>query len=127
MSFGFNLNQDRKNMIFAKGLSMQWVKIFSGLEEAQSRLQHDKPQLVIIHGTRVMLVQHQSKFYATQNACTHSGASLSDGSINYLGEIICPLHNYQFDLQTGRECNGRSADLKTFPIKINDTGFFIGI
>lgn len=106
---------------------MNWIKIFSAEEEARARIAQDRPQLLIINKTRVCLVLHNDQFYAVQDACSHNGESLSKGSVNYLGEIICPLHNYQFDLESGRECNVRSKDLKTFPLKIDDSGFFIGL
>lgn len=112
-------------MILAK--RMEWLRIFSGESEALQRLQNNKPQLVIANGIRICLVNHNSMFYAVQDSCTHSGASLSQGHVNYLGEIICPLHNYCFSLQSGQELSSRSRDLKTYPLKIDDSGFFIGI
>lgn len=106
---------------------VQWVKIFSGKAEASQRLQANKPQLVIANGKRICLVHYETKFYAVQDSCSHSGESLSKGHINYLGEVICPLHNHCFDLQTGREISSRSADLTTYPVKIDESGFFIGV
>jgi 3-phenylpropionate/trans-cinnamate dioxygenase ferredoxin subunit len=106
---------------------MQWVKIFGSENEAKQRIQSNKPQLVILDGQRICLVRHLDKFFAVQDSCTHSGASLSAGHINYLGEIICPLHNYCFNLQSGSELSSRSVDLRTYPIKIDETGFFIGV
>lgn len=106
---------------------MEWLKIFTDEYEANQRLIMDKPQLVIANGQRICLVRTQKHFLAVQDSCTHSGASLSQGKINYLGEIICPLHGYCFNLQTGQELSSRSRDLKTYPVKIDDSGFFIGI
>lgn len=106
---------------------MEWLKVFSGEQEALQRIQNNKPQLVIANGQRICLVNHNNRFFAVQDSCTHSGASLSQGSINYLGEVICPLHNYCFNLQTGQELSSRSRDLKRYPLKIDDSGFFIGI
>ena len=106
---------------------MQWVKVFSDEKEARTVLQQDKPQLLIVHGKRICLVMRSNSIYAVQDRCTHNGDSLSNGRVNYLGEIICPWHNYRFDLQTGRECESRSADLVTYPIKMDSNGFFVGI
>jgi nitrite reductase/ring-hydroxylating ferredoxin subunit len=106
---------------------MEWLKIFSGESEALQRLQDNKPQLVVANGKRICLVNHKGRFFAVQDTCTHSGESLSKGDVNYLGEIICPLHNYCFSLHTGQELSSRSRDLKTYPLKIDDSGFFIGI
>jgi nitrite reductase/ring-hydroxylating ferredoxin subunit len=106
---------------------MEWLQIFSGETEALQRLQDNKPQLVVANGKRICLVNHKGRFFAVQDTCTHSGESLSKGDVNYLGEIICPLHNYCFSLHTGQELSSRSRDLKTYPLKIDDSGFFIGI
>lgn len=106
---------------------MEWLKLFSNEAEAQQRIQSNKPQLVIANGKRICLVKHNNRFFAVQDSCTHSGASLSQGTINYLGEVICPLHNYCFSLQSGQELSSRSRDLTVYPLKIDDSGFFIGV
>jgi nitrite reductase/ring-hydroxylating ferredoxin subunit len=106
---------------------MRWVKIFGSLSEARERINEDKPQLIVVGERRICLVHHNRTFLAVQDSCSHNGESLSKGTINYLGEVICPWHNYRFDLNTGRESDGRSQDLITFPIKIDETGFFIGL
>lgn len=104
-----------------------WVKIFSTQQEAFSGLQVDQPQLVIIGKHRIALVLHSQQLYAVQDFCTHNKESLSKGTVNYLGEIICPWHNYQFQLKSGRECNQRSADLHVYPVEVRDDGVFIDI
>jgi nitrite reductase/ring-hydroxylating ferredoxin subunit len=106
---------------------MDWIKIFSDEAEARNKIQDNKPQLLIVNGIRICLTLHNNTFFAVQDACPHQGESLSKGAINYLGELICPLHNYRFDLQSGRECATRSRDLKTFPIKADESGIFIGL
>lgn len=106
---------------------MEWVKIFENEAEARSRITEHKPQLLIVKGQRICLALHDGEFFAVQDACTHNGESLSKGQVNYLGEIICPLHNYRFQLNTGRACDSSSNDLRTFGLKRDNFGFFIGI
>jgi len=106
---------------------VEWVKIFPNEQEAKQRISPDKPQLLILGATRICLVRHNEKFLAVQDACTHNGESLSKGKVNFLGEIICPWHGYRFELNTGRACDSSSAELKTYPVKIDGTGFFIGV
>jgi nitrite reductase/ring-hydroxylating ferredoxin subunit len=106
---------------------MEWVKIFSNDAEARSRILPDKPQLLVIYGKRICLVLHDENFRAVQDACSHNGESLSKGQVNYLGEIVCPWHGYRFRLDSGQACDSSSPDLKTFPVKSDDSGFFIGI
>lgn len=106
---------------------MEWLKLFSDEQEARLRIPQSKPQLVIANGKRICLVNYNNTFFAVQDSCTHSGESLSKGKVNHLGEVICPLHNYCFSLQSGHELSARSRDLTTYPIKIDDSGFFIGV
>jgi nitrite reductase/ring-hydroxylating ferredoxin subunit len=106
---------------------MEWIKIFSSVQEADQRILMNKPQLLVLHGMRICLVRSEAGYRAVQDACTHNGESLSKGHLNYLGEIICPWHNYCFEMTTGKEIQGRSADLKTYPVKADGSGFFIGI
>jgi nitrite reductase/ring-hydroxylating ferredoxin subunit len=104
-----------------------WVKIFKDEDEAKRKLQPDRPQLLIIGDLRLSLVLHNNIFYAVQDFCSHNKESLSKGTINFKGEIICPWHGYCFDLQTGRESLERSADLNVYEIRIDSAGFCIHI
>jgi nitrite reductase/ring-hydroxylating ferredoxin subunit len=106
---------------------MEWIKIFSSESEARTRIKPDQPQLVVLNGRRITLVLHKTNFYAVQDSCTHNGESLSKGKINYLGDIVCPWHGYRFELATGRACDSECSDLKTYPVRIDGDGFFVGI
>ncbi|NJN29013.1 MAG: Rieske 2Fe-2S domain-containing protein [Cyclobacteriaceae bacterium] len=106
---------------------MQWIKIFASEERAANTLTENKPQLVVANGKRICLVKHEGKYLAVSDRCTHNGESLSKGKVNHLGEIICPWHGHQFNLKSGREIHERSADLECFPIKVEQSGFYLGL
>jgi nitrite reductase/ring-hydroxylating ferredoxin subunit len=106
---------------------MEWVKIFPSSQAARERLQENKPQLLILHGKRICLVLRNTKFYALEDTCSHSGESLSRGAVNYLGEIVCPWHAYCFSLHSGRESGERSRDLICYPIQEDESGFYIRV
>ena len=106
---------------------MEWVKIFENEDRARKIVTEDVPQLVIVNGVHILVAVHEGRFYALQDRCTHSGESLSKGKINYRGEIVCPWHGYRFQLNGGMACDSSCPDLVTYPIKIDDTGFFIGV
>ena len=103
------------------------IRVFESMEEAQRRLAVNRPQLLIVDGVRICLVLRDGELSAVQDRCTHSGESLSKGIVNYLGEVVCPGHGYQFDLKTGREAAERSHDLTTYPISRTDDGIFINV
>jgi nitrite reductase/ring-hydroxylating ferredoxin subunit len=106
---------------------MDWIKIFADPAAARQVLVNDRPQLVIIGSKRICLVLHNGKLLAIEDKCTHNGESLSKGTINYVGEVVCPWHGYRFNLVTGRESGERSRDLVTYPVKEEQEGVFIGL
>lgn len=55
------------------------------------------------------------KLYATQAFCPHREALLADGIIGE-GKVICPLHAYKFDLETGKPLGNECASLKTYRV-----------
>jgi nitrite reductase/ring-hydroxylating ferredoxin subunit len=106
---------------------MEWFRIFSSEAEAHKRVNSSTPQLLIINGTRIALAIFNGKFYAVQDTCTHNSESLSKGKVNGFGEIVCPWHGYRFNLQSGEAQDSSCHSLKTYPVKIDDTGFYVGI
>jgi nitrite reductase/ring-hydroxylating ferredoxin subunit len=106
---------------------MNWIKIFTGEAEARQRIAENRGQLVVIGTARICLARYGNRFFAVQDACTHNSESLSKGKINHLGEVICPWHGYRFELKTGRACDSSCSDLVTYPLKIDESGFFIGL
>jgi len=68
-------------------------------------------QKVAIDGKEILVVNLDGNYFAMDDTCTHSGASLSEGKID--GSIItCGWHGAQFDCKTGK--------LDKFPAKINN-------
>ena len=106
---------------------MDWIQIFPDSASARKVLLNDRPQLVIIGSLRICLVLHNEKFLAIEDKCSHNGESLSKGTVNYLGEVVCPWHGYRFNLKTGRESDERSRDLVTYPVMENEEGVFIAM
>jgi nitrite reductase/ring-hydroxylating ferredoxin subunit len=106
---------------------MDWIKVFENPAAARTILVNERPQLVIIGSKRICLVLMDDNLFAIEDKCSHNGESLSKGTVNYLGEVICPWHGYRFNLKTGRESGERSRDLITYPVKENEEGVFIGM
>ncbi len=106
---------------------MEWIKVFSTVEEARQKVKENKPQLLIVNGQAICLVMRGETFYAIENKCSHNGEQLSKGIVNFLGEIVCPWHSYRFNLNTGRESGERARDLITYPMKVNEDGVFLAL
>ncbi|MDB5871618.1 MAG: ferredoxin [Ramlibacter sp.] len=72
-------------------------------------------------GTVIALYKVEGEIYATDDACTHGAASLSeDGTLR--GKVVeCSWHNGCFDVTTGEPCASPcSVALKTYPVTVVD-------
>lgn len=101
------------------------IRIFSSFHEAEKALPDKKPKKLIINGRALCIVRLAGEIFVTDNICPHNKASLSGGWVNAYRELICPLHQYRYDLNTGRESASRCEDLETFKVRIDEKGVFL--
>jgi len=106
---------------------MKWIRIFDSISVATSTISHSTSKLVIIGDHRICVSNVNDQFYAIKDSCPHSGQSLSQGKINYLNEIVCPLHGYRFSLKHGQEGDHKCKDAQTYQVRVDDDGLFIYI
>ncbi|MCJ8305988.1 MAG: non-heme iron oxygenase ferredoxin subunit [Nitrosopumilus sp.] len=66
---------------------------------------------VSIDGRDILVANIDGKYCATDDSCTHSGSSLSEGKLDGC-TVTCGWHGAQFDCETGK--------LVKFPAKIRD-------
>jgi len=75
---------------------------------------------------RLALFNDDGRFYALDNACPHQGASLADGVLHD-GRVICPLHSWIFDAETGLCPRGSHVGVRTYPTRCNGDGVEVRI
>lgn len=56
----------------------------------------------------VLLLQHENQVHILQSRCPHQEYSLEAADIDQ-GQIVCPIHRYRFDLESGRPVNTRGC------------------
>lgn len=60
-------------------------------------------------------------YYAYSALCPHGGVHFSDGGVLIKNcVIVCPLHNYKFDVKNGRNISNEGYKLKTFSVNVVD-------
>ena len=106
---------------------MQWFKIFEDIKEAEKVVPLRSSTLILAGNRKICLAHTQDGFFAVDDNCPHLGESLSSGTVNFLGEVICPWHSYRYNLQSGLECEYRTRKAQTYSIKITEEGLFVGI
>ena len=58
----------------------------------------------------------ESEVFAAQGGCPHRDGPLAEGIVHG-SRVTCPLHNWVFDLRTGRAV-GEDARITTYPVRI---------
>ncbi len=102
----------------------QWHKVADSMEEMS--FQSNSMTEITVAGKKICVARHKDQLSACTQKCPHAGGVLSNGFIDALGNIVCPLHRYKFNLQNGRNVSGEGYFLKTFPVEIRNEGIFIG-
>ena len=75
----------------------------------------------------IALVLDGQNLIAVNNRCPHMQEGLSAGKINNLKEIVCPLHEYRFNLETGQESSNRCEPLAVHKIEEREDGVYLGL
>src|ERR1043165_1073784 len=99
-------------------MSYHWLKIFESSEELHNYIAKNTFVVFVLKGEKICITRTDKGFYAVQDRCPHNGASLSRGFCTDKNEIVCPLHRYSFDLDTGRTTSGGAYALTKYPIEI---------
>ena len=71
-----------------------------------------------------MVFLHEDHVYALDNICIHKQRELVKGVI-LNGRIVCPGHQWSFDLETGHE-QKMDRYQPCFPAKVEDGTVFVG-
>lgn len=77
-------------------------------------------KLVRVDEESVAVFNIDGSFFATQEACTHQGGPLSEGTLEGTC-ITCPIHGSRFDVTSGAVVRGPATNaLKTYAVDIHD-------
>ena len=79
-----------------------------------------------VDGKKFTLAKFQDSYFAFASKCPHASGRMAEGYINPLGQVICPLHRYSFNMFNGFNTSGEGYFLKTYPLELRDEGLFIG-
>jgi nitrite reductase/ring-hydroxylating ferredoxin subunit len=80
-----------------------------------------------VAGKRVCLVRTSGGLAACAAKCPHAGGDMCEGFLDKNENIVCPIHRYVFNLETGRDVSGEGYFLKIYPVKESELGIFLGL
>ena len=102
-----------------------WHKIADGIGVIPWQSNH--LAIVEVAGKTITLSRFQGQVYACAHKCPHAGGVMANGFMDAIGNIVCPLHRYRYNLQNGRNTSGEGYYLKTYPIETREDGLYLGI
>jgi nitrite reductase/ring-hydroxylating ferredoxin subunit len=101
----------------------QWQKIAASAAELDFAA--NNIAVVETAGKKICVGRHNGKLYAFAYKCPHASGIMADGYIDALGNIVCPVHRYKFNLQNGRNSSGEGYYLKCWTVEEREDGVYI--
>jgi nitrite reductase/ring-hydroxylating ferredoxin subunit len=103
----------------------EWHKIAASADEIV--LADNGIGVTEVKGKKICVTRFNDQWFAFAYKCPHASGIMADGYVDAIGNIVCPVHRYKFNLQNGRNTTGEGYYLKTYPIECNDNGVFVGM
>ena len=82
-------------------------------------LEEGEMKLVRVDGLPVLFIKQGGKIYVIDDRCPHMGCKFSGGSLDG-NVVICPCHDWRFNLETGEYEVNPEYVLTTYPFKLKD-------
>ncbi|MBC8034434.1 MAG: Rieske 2Fe-2S domain-containing protein [Chitinophagaceae bacterium] len=95
------------------------------LSEADIPFQENNIGVVEINDKKICIGRHNNQLFAFGQECPHAGVLLKDGWIDAKGNVVCPLHEYKFNLRTGRETFEGNYVMKHWTVIVKDEGIYL--
>ena len=104
---------------------LTWRKIADRVEEIPFAF--NNIACVEVHGKNICIGKFRDQLFAFAETCPHTGALLKEAEIDKVGNLICPMHQYRFDMRNGRNVSGEGYYLSHWPLEIRADGIYIGV
>lgn len=102
-----------------------WHKIADQIEELD--FAGNNIAVAEVNGKKICIGKFKEGVFAFAYKCPHAGGLLAEGYIDALGNIVCPIHRYKYDMKNGRNITGEGYYLKNWPVEIRESGVFVGL
>jgi nitrite reductase/ring-hydroxylating ferredoxin subunit len=83
----------------------------------EKALEEGKMKLVNYEGTPVLFIKQNGKLYVIDDRCPHMGCRFSGGELDDC-TVVCPCHDWRFNLKTGNYEKSATYKLVMYPFKV---------
>ena len=100
---------------------MEWKRV-CGMDELPA--EEGRGLALEFEDVRLALFRVGDQVRVISGRCPHSGGILGKGWVEE-GEAVCPLHRWQFRLDTGRCTTIRGESVRVFECEAREEGVFV--
>ena len=68
-------------------------------------------------GKAIVLARRGGKLFAVDRRCPHEGGRITEGPLLDGVHLLCPLHNYRFDPETGKAIGVACPPVRTYKVE----------
>jgi len=108
-----------------KEKELTWHKIADHITEID--FSENNIAIAELKSKKICIGKFGDKTFAFAHKCPHAGGILAEGHIDVLGNVVCPVHRYKYDLRNGRNVSGEGYYLKNWPVELREDGVYVGI
>ena len=105
--------------------SLSWYKIADHINELE--FGENNIAIAYFNDKKICIGRFKEQVFAFAYKCPHAGGIMADGFIDALGNVVCPLHRYKFDMRNGRNVSGEGYYLKNWPVEVREEAVFVGV
>lgn len=84
-----------------------------------------KSAIILVDGQEIAVFNYKNEYFAILNKCPHKGGPLGEGRVQE-GIVVCPNHEWRFELKTGNSMQNPEMKVKIFPVRIKDEKIYVG-
>ena len=82
--------------------------------------------MIVPEGRVAVFRTDEDQVFALENRCAHRGGPLGEGIVHG-GAVTCPLHNWVYDLATGKAMGADEGEVRTYPVRVIDGRVLIAL
>ena len=97
---------------------------FLALEEKE--LREGTMKLVSVEGAPILLIKQAGQIFAINNRCPHQGCGFAGGTLDG-SVIVCPCHDWRFDLKSGEYEEQSAIKLVKYEWRIREGKIWVKI
>lgn len=103
--------------------SPQWFKISESF--ASIALGENGIGTVEVNGKMICISKYRNEWFAFNHKCPHASGIMAEGFIDAIGNVVCPVHKFRFNLRNGRNSDGYF--LKVYAVEEREDGVYVRV